>query len=177
MRVGVIDDACTLIHTIQTIGQCITCAVHSEWCTHYTILHRLVLYTIAIEHTGTIYCMYYMHNAQRVLHTAVCWSTQCLYAYWEVRLPVTVTLPLVTLQGPICLAIATADNIGHICMYTWLCMFNKVNINALTVEPIGLRGWSLPPPNVLQPRMIYAWNLIWFGSALGLPMYSHPLNL
>ena len=40
------------------------------------------------------------------------------------------------------IAIVTADNIGHICMYTWLSMFNKVNINALivTVEPIGLRG-------------------------------------
>ena len=57
MRVGVIDDACTSIHTIQTVVQCITCAVHSEWCTHYTILHGLVLYTIAIEHTGTIYCI------------------------------------------------------------------------------------------------------------------------
>lgn len=54
MRVGVIDDACmSSIHTMQTVGQCITCAVHSEWCTHYTILYGLV-YIIAIQHTGTI---------------------------------------------------------------------------------------------------------------------------
>jgi len=54
MRMGVIDDACTSsIHTLQTVGQCITRAVHSEWSTHYTILHGLVLYTIAIQHTGT----------------------------------------------------------------------------------------------------------------------------
>ena len=37
--VGVIDDACTSsIHTIQTVGQCITCAVHSElaYSVHHT---------------------------------------------------------------------------------------------------------------------------------------------
>ena len=57
-------------------------------------------------------------------------------------------------------------------------MFSKVNINALTYGG-AYRAERLkpPPPNVLQPRMIYAWNLIWFGSTLRLPMYSHPLNL
>ena len=43
--VGVIDDACTSsIHTIQTVGQCITCAVHSEW-------------VCSVHHTGIINCV------------------------------------------------------------------------------------------------------------------------